>query len=236
MTNASFLVFFALVAGIGFSPAAQAHSLSEVEHGISEKDQYVEVVNRPASGFRLTDTEGRTVSLENLKGKVVVLWFIYTNCPDVCPLHTDAIAEVQEQVNSTPMRDRVQFVAVSTDPERDAPAVLKEFGAAHGLDPVNSMFLTSGTGAPMDTRELAEQYGLKFTSMPDGMQMHGAVMHLIDRKGNLRARYHGLKFNPTSAILHINALTNDGLVEDHHGPTEKKAPEQSLWDRIRAAF
>jgi protein SCO1/2 len=165
----------------------------------------------------------------------VVLWFVYTSCPDVCPLHTDAIAAVQEQVNSTPMKDLVNFVAISTDPARDTAEVRRDFAAAHGLDPVNSMFLSSGAEAPMATRKLAEQYGLKFTSMPDGMQMHGAVMHLVDRGGNLRARYHGMKFNPTSAVLHINALTNDGLVKEH-GHGDHQAPEPTLWERIRSVF
>jgi protein SCO1/2 len=66
------------------------------------------------------------------------------------------------------------------------------------------------------------------------MQMHALVMHLIDREGHLRARYHGLKFGPTSAILHINALTNDGLVEDHHGPGPGCEP--TGWERITSAF
>ena len=221
---------------LGTGGVAHAHSLSEVEHNIARKDKYVEVVNRPAPDFRLTDTEGRLVSLDDLKGEVVVLWFIYTSCPDVCPLHTQAIADVQQQVNSTVMKDRVKFVAISTDPERDTAAVRKDFGAAHGLDPVNSMFLASGAEAPTATRELAERYGLKFTAMSDGMQMHGAVMHLIDRQGNLRARYHGLDFNPTSAILHINALTNDGLIKDHHGPGNGHEREPTLWDRLKSVF
>jgi protein SCO1/2 len=61
----------------------------------------------------------------------------------------------------------------------------------------------------LGTRELAERFGLKFTALEDGYQMHGVVTHLIDKSGNLRARYHGLKFNATNLIVHINALTND---------------------------
>ncbi|HYG90487.1 MAG TPA: SCO family protein [Azospirillum sp.] len=226
----------ATLLALSMSSIAQAHSLNEVEHSLSSKDQYVEVVNRPAPGFRLTDTDGHTVSLDDLKGKVVALWFIYTNCPDVCPLHTEAIASIQRAINATPMKDRVRFVAITTDPERDTPTVLKEYGPAHGLDPANAILLTSAPEAPTATRGLAEQYGLKFTATPDGMQMHALVMHLIDREGNLRARYHGLKFDPTSAIVHINALTNDGLIKDHHGPKDRHGREPSLWERIKSVF
>ncbi len=56
---------------------------------------------------------------------------------------------------------------------------------------------------------MAERYGLRFTLGKEGYQLHGVVTHLIDKSGNLRARYHGLKFNRTNIIVHINALTND---------------------------
>jgi protein SCO1 len=221
---------------LGMGGVARAHSLEEVEHNVSSKDRYVEIVNRPAPSFQLTDTEGRTVFLNDLKGKVVVLWFIYTSCPDICPLHTEAIASVQRDISTTPMKDRVRFIAITTDPERDTTAVLKEYGPVHGLDPTNSMLLTSGADAPTATRELAERYGLKFTATSDGMQMHGLVMHLIDREGNLRARYHGLKFDSTSAIVHINALTNDGLIKDHHGHGNGHGREPTIWERLKSVF
>ena len=82
-------------------------------------------------------------------------------------------------------------------------------GAAHGLDPANWTFLTSSPEKPKATRELAERYGLKFSPTKDGYQMHGLVTHLIDKSGNLRALYHGLKFNPVNMVVRINALTND---------------------------
>ena len=62
---------------------------------------------------------------------------------------------------------------------------------------------------PSATREIAEKFGLKFTLGEDGYQMHGVVTHLIDKSGNLRGKYFGLKFHQTNVIVHINALTND---------------------------
>lgn len=61
--------------------------------------------------------------------------------------------------------------------------------------------------------------------MDDGDQMHGVVTHLIDRGGILRARYHGLRFDPTNVILHVNALTHD-----HPDPPAATA---SVWQRLR---
>ena len=176
---------------------------------LSDREFYLQVVNQPAPEFTLQDASGRVVSLRDYRGKVVLLYFIYTNCPDECPLQSEKLAAIQKAVNATPMRSMVQFIAITTDPVRDSPAVLGAYGAIHGLDPSNWLFLTSGSGQPAATRMLAEQYGLKFTSSEGSVQTHGIVTHVIDKSGNLRARYHGLKFHDTNLILHINALTND---------------------------
>lgn len=203
-------LFGALAAAwLGRVDMAHGHSLKDLEDQLFKREAYVEITNRPAPGFALRDAAGRSVSLDDFRGKVVVLWFVYAGCPDVCPLHSEAIARIQAAINQTPMRDRVQFVTVTTDPQRDTLDVLKAYGPAHGLDPANWVFLTDGSERPTATRELAERYGLKFTVATDGYQMHGIVTHLIDKRGMLRARYHGLKFQPTNLIVHVNALTND---------------------------
>lgn len=202
------LALAVLLAGAA-SPPVAAHSLKHLEDQLLKREAYVEIVQRPAPDFALRDAEGRTRSLSDPRGKIVVLWFIYASCPDVCPLHSEKIAEIQKMVNETPMRELVRFIAISTDPARDSPPVLRDYGAARGLDAVNWTFLTSGPENAEATRELAERYGLKFTLAKDGYQMHGLVTHLIDKSGNLRARYHGLKFDPVNMVVHINALTND---------------------------
>ena len=188
---------------------ASAHSLKELEDQLTAREPYIQVVNRPAPDFALQDADGHMTSLKDLRGRVVVLYFIYASCPDVCPLLSEKIATIQQQINTTPMRDIVEFVAVTTDPERDTPNVLRAYGPAHGLDLVNWRFLTSGVDHPTVTRELAKVYGLEFTPMGDGTLMHGLVTHVIDKSGNLRARFHGLKFKNISLILYVNALSND---------------------------
>jgi protein SCO1/2 len=201
-----FLGLMLVLAGVA---SAAAHSLKDLEGQLLKRERYVQMMSKKAPEFALQDTNGRRIRLSDFAGKVVVLNFVYANCPDVCPLHSEAIASIQEAINPTPMKDVVQFVTIMTDPERDTPVVMQAYGSTHGLDPINWVFLTSGTDESEATRELAGRYGLKFTPSKDGYQMHGIVTHLIDKSGNLRARYHGLKFNETNMIVHINALTND---------------------------
>lgn len=207
--------------------AAQAHSLHDVEDRMREQEKYFE----PKDGWRsvdftLQDADGRAVSLADFRGKVVVLHFIYASCTDECPLHADLIARIQEKVNGTPMRDRVEFVTITTDPVRDTSEVMKGYGRAHNLDPVNWAFLTSGPGRPEDTRSLVKRFGHQFKEIEGGVEIHGVVTHVIDREGHLRANFHGLAFDPVNLVVYVDALVNDLHPE----------PEPSFWDRLRGWF
>jgi protein SCO1 len=142
------------------------------------------------------------VRFADFHGKVVILNFIYTHCPDVCPLHTERIAHIQEMINASPMRAQVQFVTITTDPKQDTQQVLRDYSVAHALDLSNWAFLTTQTDQAEDTtRKIAKAYGLKFTETDHGMQMHGLVTHVIDEDGRLRARFHGLKFEPINLVI-----------------------------------
>jgi len=219
---------FALVTTI-IAPVL-AHSLEEVDQDLRDKDKYFQPVDSEAPSFSLQDADGRVVSLAGLRGKVVVLNFIYTNCPDVCPLHAERIAELQVMINQTPMKAMVEFVTITTDPKRDTGEVLRDYGKAHGLDPVNWVFLTATPDQPEDsTRKIAEAYGLKFTQGDDGMQMHGIVTHVIDQDGRLRTRFHGLKFEPVNLVIFVNALTN--RAQRPHGHQQP-----GLWEKLKGLF
>ena len=213
---------------VGVSPVA-AHSLKSLENQLRGKEKYFQPLDRQAPDFSLRDAEGRTVALRDFRGKAVVLQFVYTNCPDVCPLHAERIAKIQEMIGPTPMRDLVQFVTITTDPKRDTPEVMCKYGEAHGLAPVNWIFLTSGPDRLSDTRRLVEKFGHKFTKVDNGYQIHGVVTHVIDGGGRWRANFHGLEFNPTNLVLFINALTNDA-----HDENSKET--KGLWDKFRALF
>jgi len=224
-----YAILIALLLAVAAIPPSAAHSLGELEGMLGDREKYFQPIDRQAPDFTLEDANGRAVALKNLQGKVVVLHFVYTSCPDVCPLHAERIAEIQAMVNQTPMRELVQFVTITTDPERDTPAVMREYGPMHGLDPVNWAFLTSGSNQPEDTtRILAERFGHTFTRTEDGYQIHGVVTHVIDREGRWQANFHGLEFDPTNLVLYVNALTND------HGP--EGHPEPSWWEQIRSLF
>lgn len=201
---------------VGLMHGVQAHSLEEIDATLQGDEKYFQPIDRPTPDFTLRTAEGRVVRLADLRGKVVVLHFIYTSCTDVCPLHAEKIAEIQKMVNGTPMKDQVTFVSITTDPTRDTPDVMRKYGPTHGLDPVNWLFLTTTQDQPEDaTRTLAEAFGHKFTKTDDGIQAHGIVTHVIDKEGHWRANFHGLDFAPINLVTFVNALTNN-IERPHH--------------------
>lgn len=220
----------ALAVAAAITPQAWAHSVDELETMLGDKEKFFQPLDKPAPEFALRNPDGAAMGLKDLRGKVVVLHFIYTSCPDVCPLHAERIAEVQAMVNQTPMKEQVEFVTVTTDPANDTPEVLRDYGPAHGLDPVNWAFLTTMPDQPEGaTRRLAESYGHKFSKTDDGYQVHGVVTHVIDKDGQWRANFHGLEFEPVNLVVFVNALVNDVQQPHGHG-------QQSWWDRLRGLF
>ena len=212
-----------------FGSSVFAHSLTELSQEFVTEEKFFQPVDSEAPGFTLQDANGHSVSLSDFKGKVVVLHFIYTNCPDFCPLHAEKIAEIQKMINITPMKTMLEFISITTDPKRDFGQVLKDFGTSHGLDPVNWTFLTAAPNAAEDsTRELAKSYGAEFKIMPNGDQMHGVVTSVIRADGRLVARFHSLNFQSLNLVKFVNALTNDHHVESHAAP--------SLWERLKSWF
>jgi protein SCO1/2 len=213
----------------GFVPEALAHSLEETQSMVGQEEKYFQAIDKPAPDFTLRTADGRIVRLADFRNKVVVLHFIYTHCPDVCPLHAERIAQIQSMVRQGHMQDRVQFITVTTDPIRDTLDVMREYGRTHGLDPANWLFLTTTQDQPEDTtRRLAESFGHKFTKEEEGYQMHSIVTHVIDREGQWRGNFHGLKFEPVNMVVFVNALANDVHPE--------KEEEGSFWGWLKALF
>jgi protein SCO1/2 len=207
--------------------AASAHHPGEaLDDVMTEQEPYFQVIDQPAPGFDLVDGAGAPVSLSDFADKVVVLDFVFASCTDLCPLQSELVADVQEKVNASPMKDMVQFVTVTTDSAADTPEVMAAYGEAHGLDPVNWSFLTARTDDPERvTRDLSATYSNSFTPLEDGQQMHGAVIHVIDRGGRLAGRFHGLDVTPMNMVLYVNGLTNSH-------PGQEDAAEEGWWSGL----
>jgi len=131
----------------------------------------------------LADAEGTQRSLADFKGKVSVVFFGYTQCPDVCPTTMAELAAIKRAMGKD--GDRVQGIFVTVDPERDTPEVLKAYLAA--FDP--SFVALRGT--PEQTAEAAREFKVFFAKVPGKTDAsytvdHTAGSYVIDTQGQLR--------------------------------------------------
>lgn len=131
----------------------------------------------------LTDHNGKPRTLADFRGKVVVLFFGYTHCPDVCPTTLSELSQVMQLLGSD--ADRVQVLFVTVDPERDTPAVLAKYVTA--FDP---RFLGL-YGDAEATRRAAKEFKVfyeKHEGSASGQYTmdHSAGTYVIDTKGRLR--------------------------------------------------
>jgi protein SCO1 len=136
-----------------------------------------------AKDFELTDHNGQVRHLADFKGKVVVMFFGYTQCPDVCPTSMAELAEVKRLLGKD--GDRLQGLFVTVDPARDTPEVLK--GYMGNFDPTFLALYTT----PEKLAELAKDYKVYYKkvdgSTPTSYTMdHSAGNYVYDTKGQLR--------------------------------------------------
>ena len=174
-----------LVLGVLASPAlVRSH---EAAH---QEEQRLPTIG-PAPEFALTSQDGAEVTLGSLRGKVVAVTFIYTWCPDICPMLTDKMARVQDELGED-FGTKVAFVSITIDPERDTPAALKEYAQAFKANLAGWSFLT---GEPAAVLEIAHRYGVAVTRQADGALDHTLLTTLIDRGGTMRVQYLGYRFD-----------------------------------------
>jgi protein SCO1/2 len=141
------------------------------------------------SGISLQDQDGRVLEAERLAGKLVLLSFMFTSCPRVCPEQARALAEVQRGLPSD-VSARVLFLSISIDPETDTPERLKWFAKANGADLASWSFVV---GTPEATRSLSSRLSVFDPRTPSPRPGdHGTALYLFDDRGQLRQRYAGV--------------------------------------------
>jgi protein SCO1/2 len=142
--------------------------------------------------FTLTSQDRMPVSLADFRGKVVAVTFIYTLCTDTCPVLTPMMSFVQDRLGRD-FGPKIAFVSITVDPERDTPAVLKEYAQAFGADFGGWAFLT---GAPEAIREVTRRYGVFAAQAANGDVDHSFLTSIVDQRGVLRVQYLGARFDP----------------------------------------
>lgn len=159
----------------------------------------------------LNQDSSKVVFPADFKGKTVVMSFIYTNCPDICPLTTHNMQTIQNLVKENGIKN-VQFLELTFDPSRDRPSVLKDYGDIRSVDYNNFEFLT-GKRTVIDT--LLKR--MKVMAIPgDTTETHSGQkvyffthtdrITLLDKNGRIRSEYKGSTANPEVVLTDIKKL------------------------------
>jgi protein SCO1/2 len=153
----------------GAAALAATLALAACERGPAAPPQFkaIDITGAAyASGFELTDTAGHRRRLSDFKGKVTVVFFGFTQCPDVCPATLQELAAVKQSLGADGAR--VQGILVTVDPERDTPELLKAYVDAFGPD------FVALRGSLDETREVAKHFKVYFNKVPGKAGAEGA--------------------------------------------------------------
>lgn len=156
----------------------------------------------PAPEFRLIDQDGRPVALGDLRGKAVVLDFVFTRCDGPCPILTSARVTLQRRLPES-LVPQTHFVSISIDPESDTPARLRRYATDRGADLRSWSFLT---GDPARVKETLRDYWVGWRPDGDGDIDHLVVTYLIDPEGQIARRYLGLEHPPEEILQDLEEV------------------------------
>lgn len=156
----------------------------------------------PVPDLTLMDQEGKPFPLRSLHGKLVLVTFIYTTCPDVCPLLTAKFAGIQQSLKKN-HRDDYFLLSITTDPEVDTPQLLKGYAQRFGADFHSWAFLT---GNKKDLSKAWNAFGVKVKKLGKGQVQHTGLTTVIDRQGIRRIDYLGDAWSEKEALKEIAEL------------------------------
>ena len=167
------------------------------------------IIDLSSSSFNLTNTDSVQVAFpDNYKGEISVISFIYTHCPDVCPIITANMRNIQSELQDT---SNVEFIEITFDPQRDTPSVLKKYKETYRLNDQFQLLTadTSTINSLLDKMNILAQKtqidSLKQNSSNYFMR-HSNTIYLMDKQGRIRAEYMASRVPPEHVVEDLQKL------------------------------
>lgn len=153
--------------------------------------------------FGLLDQDGRRIGLAALRGRPLLLTFIYTRCPlpDFCPRTSALFHRVHLQAAALPDAQRPRLLTVSFDPEYDTPEVMRRYGRRYVRPEAFGEWMFA-TGSPEETRAIAGWFGLSYWKESDQFA-HSLVTALVGADGKLERLYAGNDWTPEQVLAEL---------------------------------
>jgi len=148
---------------------------------------------------------------EIIKNKIALIGFIYTHCPDICPMTTHNMQLAEKKLSKDELQN-VKFLLISFDPERDSPSVLSKYAYVRGMNMNDWQLLT---GNKKDIDNLLDEFNVKAfpddttyndNGKPEYFMIHTDRISLVDENGHLRKNYKGSNADPSEISNDIKKL------------------------------
>ncbi|MDM0110488.1 SCO family protein [Variovorax sp. J22R24] len=159
----------------------------------------------PAPQFALVSSMGPRVALTDLRGKVLLVTFVFTTCSTSCPILVAKLAEIGRAMGSE-FGARYAFVAITVDPLNDTPARLRAYASSFGADVPGWYFLT---GAPKGIDDVVRGFGSYAKFAEAGGVDHLFLTSLVDRAGMMRVQYMGTNFDSREMRRDLQMLASE---------------------------
>jgi protein SCO1/2 len=164
---------------------------------------------KAAPNFTLQGLDGSNFELKENQGKVMLIEFMFTSCPDICPVTTYNMVLLQDElIKQGSFGSKVQFAAITFDPNTDTPDVLQSYAQRMGIDQTGWKLLR---GDEAYTIEKAKQYGIAIQKLDDNQFVHTVTsLMLVDAKQQIRKVYRmGEEMDNSLILKDINTLLKE---------------------------
>jgi protein SCO1/2 len=165
-------------------------------------------VIQPAPDFTLTTQDGAKLSSSDLKGKILLVSFIFTTCNGTCPATTHRMSQIQEELKTRNLfKDgRMQLLSISLDPARDTPEVLRGYMKLYDADPSHWTFLT---GPPDQVASVVKSWDMWAKPAANGQLDHPSRIFLIDTQYRIREIYNLNFLKPKWVLQDVELLLRE---------------------------
>jgi protein SCO1/2 len=163
------------------------------------------VIRAPAD-FTLTSQDGKPFHLSSLRGKVVLVSFVFTTCNGTCPATTHRMVLAAEALAKAGLSDKVHLLSITLDPARDKPAVLRDYMRLYDVDAKHWTFLT---GSQKQIDKVLSDWGMWARPAANGQLDHPSRVFLLDPQGRLREIYDLQFFRPPWVCEDVQLLLEE---------------------------
>lgn len=198
------LVFILLPIQVNAYKGEKHHGKEKQAAAKPSGSTYKLAVINPAPDFTLVNLEGKETSLKDLDGKVKIINFIYTSCPDTCPIVTGRLSRLQGVLREGGLLgEKVEIISISLDPERDTAERLKMYAAGFKADGKSWLFLR---GTKEQTKKSLSDYDIWSKRLDNGIIDHVMRVYLVDGENMIREIYNLAFLQPELVLRDIEMI------------------------------